>query len=314
MPLDSQIAAFLETQAAAAEENGIPPILEQTPEMARAGYRALAEAMGSGPDLFDVEDRTIPGPDQNQIPVRIYRPSKKKDLPILVYFHGGGWVIGDLDTHDQVCRMLSDGAQTIVVAVDYRLAPEHTFPAAVRDAYTALEWVERHAQELGGDALRLAVGGDSAGGNLAAVVSQLSKERGGPEIVFQLLVYPAVDMTQSHPSVEENGEGYVLTKDHMTWFRGHYLPDSLEWTNPQASPLHFEDLRGLPPALIITAEFDPLRDEGEEYARRLKAAGVAVQIERFEGQVHIFYQLAPIVDAARRAIEKSVAALRAAQR
>lgn len=314
MPLDPQVAAFLETQAAAATEKGIPPIQEQTPEMARAGYRALADAMGPGPDLFDVEDRAIPGPDQNRIPIRIYRPSKKKDLPILIYYHGGGWVIGDLDTHDQVCRMLADGAQTVVVAVDYRLAPEHPFPSAVRDAYAALEWVERHAEQLGGDALRLAVGGDSAGGNLAAVVSQLAKERGGPDIVFQLLIYPAVDMTQSHPSVEENGEGYVLTRDHMTWFRAHYLADSLEWTNPQASPLHSEDLRGLPPALILTAEFDPLRDEGEEYARRLKAAGVAVHVERFDGQVHIFYQLAPIVDAARRAIDKSVAALRAAQR
>lgn len=314
MPLDPQVAAFLETQAEAQEENGIPPILEQTPEMARSGYRALAEAMGPGPDLFDVEDRTIPGPDQNEIPIRVYRPSNKKNLPILVYFHGGGWVIGDLDTHDQVCRLLCDGAQTLVIAVDYRLAPEHAFPAAVRDAYAALDWTERHAEKLGGDALRIAVGGDSAGGNLAAVVCQLAKERSGPEVVFQLLVYPAVDMTQSHPSVEENGDGYVLTKDHMTWFRSHYLADSLEWTNPQASPLHSEDLRGLPPALIITAEFDPLRDEGEAYARRLRAAGVEVQTERFEGQVHIFYQLSPIVDAAGRAIEKSVAALRAAQR
>ena len=314
MPLDPQVAAFLETQAEAAQAHGIPHILEQTPEMARLGYRALAEAMGPGPDLFDVEDRTIPGPDQNEIPIRIYRPAKKKDLPLLIYYHGGGWVIGDLDTHDQVCRMLSEGAQAIVVAVDYRLAPEHPFPAAVRDAYAALEWVDRHAESLGGDALRLAVAGDSAGGNLAAVVCQLAKERGGPDIVFQLLIYPAVDMTQSHPSVEENREGPVLTRDHLTWFRGHYLADSLDWTNPQASPLHSEDLRGLPPALIITAEFDPLRDEGEEYARRLKTAGAAVQVERFDGQVHIFYQLAPIVDAARRAIEKSVAALRAALR
>ncbi len=310
MPLHPQIEAFLAIQAA----SPAPPIQEQTPEMAREGYLALAAAVGPGPDLMSVRDETIDGPDGNPLPLRIYTPSDKTGLPILVYYHGGGWVIGDLDTHDQVCRVLAKDAEVIVVSVDYRLAPEAPFPAAVHDCYAALQWVETNAETLGGDALRIAVGGDSAGGNLAAVISQLARDREGPEIRFQLLIYPATDMAQSHPSIEENGEDMVLTKHHLRWFRDHYIPDSLEWTNPLASPLLADDLCRLPPALVITAEYDPLRDEGEDYARRLRAQNNQVEVKRYDGMVHIFYQLAAMVEDGQAAIDQSTAALRRALR
>ncbi len=310
MPLHPQIEAFLAMQAAA----GTPPLQEQTIEMARAGYVALAEAVGPGPDLFAVRDENIPGPDGNSIPLRIYRPSDENNLAVLLYIHGGGWVIGDLDTHDEVCRALAHDAGVIVVAVHYRLAPEHPFPAAVHDCYAALEWISANAQTIGADAQRIAVGGDSAGGNLAAVISQIARDREGPEIQLQLLIYPATDMTQAHASIETNGEGMVLTQLGMQWFRGHYLPDSLEWTNPMASPLHAQDLSKLPRALVITAEYDPLRDEGEDYAGRLKSAGTEVEVKRYDGMVHMFYQLSALVDAGQEAIDQSVGALKRALR
>lgn len=310
MPLDPQIEEFLAAQAQAPAT----PIEEQTPEMAREGYLALAESVGPGPDLYAVRDSSIARSDGTAIPIRVYSPTDETDLPILVYYHGGGWVIGDLETHDQVCRCLAQGTEAVVVSVDYRLAPEHPFPAAIHDAYAALEWVAAKAEEIGGDALRLAVGGDSAGGNLAAVVAQMARDQEGPEISFQLLIYPAVDMTQGHPSIQENGEGYILTRAYMQWFRTHYLPDSLQWTNPLASPLHAQTLSQLPPALVITAEFDPLRDEGEEYAAQMKSQGVEVEVKRYDGMVHLFYQLAVMVDAGRTAIDHSVRSLRRALR
>ena len=304
MPVHPEVQAFLDAQA----QIEAPPITEQTPEMAREGYRATAEAIGPGPEMHSVADRTIDGP-AGTIALRVYRPSAEGNLPILIYYHGGGWVIGDLDTHDRACRELAEGSGCLVVSVDYRLAPEAPFPAAVDDCYAALEWVAAHAGELGGDAKRLAVGGDSAGGNLSAVMCLLARDRGGPEIAFQLLVYPAVDMRFAHASVEENGEGYVLTKDHMSFFRGHYMPEDADLEDPRASPLLAESHEGLPPALILTAEFDPLRDEGEAYGAALHAAGVPVEVSRYDGQVHIFFQLTPMLEGARRAMKEACDAL-----
>ena len=332
MPVDPQVQAFLEAQEQAAIENQVPPIAEQTVEMARAGYLAVAEMLGQGPDV-DADDSAVPGP-AGDIPVRIYRPrdgsgsplrgvapgagegagapSGRGDPPILVYYHGGGWVIGDLDTHDYACRELSVGAGCIVVAVDYRLAPEAQFPAAVDDSWAALQWVAANAESLGGDPARIAVGGDSAGGNLSAVMSLLARDNGGPALAFQLLVYPAVDMEFSRPSIDENADGYVLTKDHMIWFRGHYLRSDADRADFRASPLLAADHSGLPPALVVTAEFDPLRDEGRDYAEKLQAAGVEATLSNYEGQIHVFFQLSPILDGGRRAVDEACAALRGA--
>ncbi|MEM6703535.1 MAG: alpha/beta hydrolase [Acidobacteriota bacterium] len=304
MPLHPEVQAFLDAQA----QIEAPPISEQTPEMAREGYRATAEAIGPGPEMNSVADRTIAGP-AGEIALRIYRPTAEDGLPLLVYYHGGGWVIGDLDTHDRACRELAEGSGCVVVSVDYRLAPEAPFPAAVDDSYAALEWVAAHAEEFGGDARRLAVGGDSAGGNLAAVLCLLARDRGGPKIAFQLLVYPAVDMRFAHASVDENGEGYVLTKEHMAFFRGHYMPPEADLEDPRASPLLADSHEGLPPALVITAEFDPLRDEGEAYGAALNADGVPVEVSRYDGQVHIFFQLTPMLEGARRAMKEACDAL-----
>ena len=311
MPVDPQVQAFLEAQEQAAVANQVPPITEQTVEMARAGYLAVAEMLGQGPDV-DTDDSAVPGP-AGDIPVRIYKPrGAGAGLPVLVYYHGGGWVIGDLDTHDYAARELCVGANCVVVAVDYRLAPEATFPAAVDDSWAALQWVAANAESLGGDPSRIAVGGDSAGGNLSAVMSLLARDAGGPKLAFQLLIYPAVDMEFSRPSSDENADGYVLTKDHMIWFRAHYLRSEADRADFRASPLLAENHSGLPPALIITAEFDPLRDEGRDYADTLQAAGVAATLSNYEGQVHVFFQLSPILDGGRQAVDEACAALRKA--
>ncbi len=311
MPVDPQVQAFLEVQARAAIENQVPPITEQTVAMARAGYLAVAEMLGQGPDV-DTEDCAVPGP-AGDIPVRIYRPKDAgAGLPILVYYHGGGWVIGDLDTHDYACRELCVGAVCVVVAVDYRLAPEAQFPAAVDDSWAALQWVADNAEALRGDPNRIAVGGDSAGGSLSAVMSLLARDAGGPNLAFQLLIYPAVDMEFSRASIDENADGYVLTKDHMIWFRGHYLRSDADRADFRASPLLASDHSGLPPALVITAEFDPLRDEGRDYAETLQAGGVQTTLSNYEGQVHVFFQLSPILDGGRNAVDEACAALRKA--
>jgi acetyl esterase len=305
MPLDPQVQAFLAAQAAVE----VPPISEQTPQMAREGYTALAQMLGPG-EAVDTEDRSVPGP-AGDSPVRIYTPEGEGPRGVLVYYHGGGFVIGDLDTHDHACRALCKGAGVVVVSVDYRLAPEHRFPAAVEDSWAALEWVAANAASFGGDPARLAVGGDSAGGNLAAVMSLLARDRGGPRLAFQLLVYPGVDIRGSFPSIEENGEGYVLTKGHIEWFRNHYLGDA-DPTDLRASPLLAESHAGLPPALIQTAEFDPLRDEGAAYADKLRAAGVPATLTCYEGMVHIFFQLTPLLDGAKAAMAEACEAVRGA--
>jgi len=306
MPLDPQARAILDQLAAV----DAPPLNEQTPEEARAGFALLAAVAGPPEEPVATEDSTLPGPN-GEITVRIYRPSGDGLLPVVVYFHGGGWVIGDIASHDTVCHRLAAGVPAVVVSVDYRLAPEHRFPAAVEDCDAATRWVAEHAADLGADPARLAVAGDSAGGNLAAVVARRARDRGGPPIAFQLLIYPGTDMTRSLPSHAQNGTGYLLDSDTMTWFLGHYL-DGADPRQPDASPLFVEDLSGLPPALVVTAEFDPLRDEGEAYAERLAEAGVEVTSSRYDGMIHGFYGLDSVFDAARRATDETVAALQKA--
>jgi acetyl esterase len=247
------------------------------------------------------------------VPLRLYRPPASGVPPVLVYFHGGGWTIGDLDTHDVLCRQLCVGAGIAVVSVDYRLGPEHRFPAAVDDCLEATRWVQQQAAALGLDATRLAVGGDSAGGNLAAVVALYLRDAGAPAS-FQLLIYPATDMRCVAPSHTRNGQGYMLTADSIAYYRGHYIADPAQWSDWRASPLLASDLRGLPPALVLTAGYDPLRDEGREYADALSAAGNRAQYVCFERQIHGFITMSRVIDEAQTAVALCAAVLRAALR
>jgi acetyl esterase len=311
MPLHPQVQAIIEGMAANPDAKATH---EQTPEEAREAYVALGGAFGPGEDVGSVADRNLPGP-AGEIPARVYTPSGEGPFPVLVFYHGGGFVIGDLDSHDKECRALCNGAGCVVVAVHYRLAPEHRYPAAVEDAWAALEWVAANAGEVGGDASRIAVGGDSAGGNLAAVVSLLSRDRGGPRLALQLLVYPCTDATPDapFPSRSENAAGPFLLKETMDYFFGHYVDDpSPDWHDPRLSPLYAKSHAELAPALIVTAEFDPLRDEGEAYAEKLRAAGVPVELRRYDGMPHVFFQLSPAVDAGRQLLDQASMALRKA--
>jgi acetyl esterase len=307
MPLDPEARMLMDQM-----QGTLKPFNESTVEEARAAIQALALAAGPPEPVAKVEDRTVPGP-KGEIPVRVYTPEGAGPFPILVYFHGGGWTIGNLETHDGSCRQLCNGAGCVVVSVDYRLAPEHPYPAAADDAYAATRWVAANAGALGGDARRIAVGGDSAGGNLAAVVSLMARDRGGPSLVFQLLVYPAVDApTANHPSYRENAEGYFLTRDMMFWFWAHYCGKGPDPADPYACPLNAKDLRGLPPAYVVTAEFDPLRDEGEAYAAKLREAGVPTTLKRYAGMIHGFFGMSALLTQARVATREAAEALRAA--
>jgi acetyl esterase len=292
-------------------EAGGPALSEMSPTEARAMFKTLS-ALDQPEEVARVDDRVVPGAD-NDIPVRVYTPEEAIGgaAPLLLWLHGGGWVIGDLDTADATARALANRSGAVVVSVDYRLAPEHTAPAALDDALAALTWAVENGELLGVDATHVAVGGDSAGGNLAAVLCQRVRDEFGPDIDFQLLVYPVVDCTLSHPSIEENAEGYFLTKDAMEWFCGHYLGD-VDAKDPSVSPLHADSLAGLPPALVITAELDPLRDEGEAYAAALRDAGVAVEAIRYEGQIHGFLGMAAMLDDGKDALDRAGSALRAA--
>ena len=259
--------------------------------------------------MAHVEDRTIPGPD-GDLPIRVYHPEGTPPFPGLVFFHGSGFVLANLDTHDAICRDLTNDSGCALVSIDYRLAPEHPYPAAPRDCFAATQWVARHGAEIGLDGARLAVGGDSAGGNLAAVVALMAREAGGPPLAAQLLIYPVTDYNFDTPSYEENAEGYGLGAATMRWFWGHYLRDEAQGAEPQASPLRAESLAGLPPAHVVTAEYDPLRDEGEAYAARLTAAGVPTTLTRYDGLIHGFFGQMNQVPLAREAIRSSGAALR----
>ena len=284
-----------------------PPVSE-VPQM-RAEMEALAPALsGSSPGAVAREDRRIEGR-RGPIPIRIYRPGAS-GLPVLVYYHGGGWVLGSIETHDGLCGQLAADARCVVVSVDYRMAPEHRFPAAVDDALDAFRWAREQAQELGGDPARVAVGGDSAGGNLAAVVSQQCAGLGEPGPSLQLLIYPATDLSRESPSYASYGEGFYLTRARIEWFKNIYL--SLEErSDPRASPLLHRELAGLAPAFVVTAGFDPLRDEGAAYAEALEAAGVSVACQNYEGLIHGFASMTARIPAARAAYDDMLEKFRA---
>lgn len=306
MSLDPQAQAMIDLIAS----TGLGDL---TPETDPQHVRDLMTALAIPSDVVvhRIEDRTIPGPG-GEIPVRLYRPAGDTPKPVVVYYHGGGWVIGNLESHDATCRELANAADVVVVSVDYRLAPEHVFPAAVDDAFAALEWVHEHAPELGADPSRIAVAGDSAGASLAAVVAQLARDANGPPIVFQLLVYPATDYEFSSPSMIENADGYFLTIAGMRWFYGHYLRSEADGDDPRVSPARAADLSGLPPAFVITAEYDPLRDQGMAYAAALRAAGTPTEATRYEGMFHGFFGMGAMIDVAKVAFDDAVAALRGA--
>jgi acetyl esterase len=305
VPVDPQVQTFLDALA----QLGGPPLSELSPAEARAMYRALS-ALEEGEEIQRVDDRLVPTPD-GDIAVRVYTPEEAvgSNRGVLLWIHGGGWVIGDLETADATCRGLANRAGAVVVSVDYRLAPEHPAPAALEDCLSALTWTVENGELLGVDASKVAVGGDSAGGNLAALLCQRVRDEFGPDIDFQLLVYPVTDLTMGHPSIDENGEGFFLTKDTIEWFVDCYLGDR-ERKDPAVSPL-FGDLSGLPPALVVTAEFDPLRDEGEAYATGLQEAGVPTEHLRYDGQIHGFFGMATL-DGGRHALALAGAALRTA--
>ncbi len=283
MPLDPQLAQLLAM---------MPPMELHTlaPQQVRKGQSLLlSQVRQMMPDfpIATVADRTIPGP-AGAIPVRQYTPVGEGPFPLVVFYHGGGWVLGDLNSHDVLCRGICHHAGAVVLAVDYRLAPEHPFPAAVEDADAALQWASAHTSELGADAARLAVCGDSAGGNLAAVVAQLARDRGGPQVRFQALIYPATDFTATFPSLEANASAPILPRETIDWFKGHYIADPAQMQLATASPMLSERMSDLPPAYILTAEYDPLCDEGEAYGAKLRDAGVPVVISRYDGMVHGF--------------------------
>ncbi len=306
MPVDPQVQALLDQMTA----SNTPDFYQQAVEENRQGLRTMFTAETPTP-IARVENRKVPSPD-GDIPVRVYTPEGSGPFPILVYFHGGGWVIGDLDTHDELCRNLANEANCIVVAVDYRLAPEHKFPACTEDCYAATKWVAENASQFNGDSSRIAVGGDSAGGNLTAVVALMARDRGGPPLVFQLLLYPVTDLRLNTASMEENAEGYFLTKQDMIWFINHYVNNEEDKQNPLASPMLATNLSGLPPALVITAEYDPLRDEGELYGKRLKEAGVSTTISRYDGMIHAFLSLWAVLDKGKQGVTECCEALKAA--
>jgi acetyl esterase len=303
MPVDPQIQVVLDMLAAVEA----PPFSEQTPAQVRESYGAMSAAELGQPEVGAVSDRTIPGP-AGDIPVRVYRPEGDGPFGGLVFYHGGGWVIGDLDTHDPLCRQLCLQAGVVVVSVDYRLAPEHRYPAPTEDSWAALQWVAANAAELEIDPDRLAIGGDSAGGNISALIAIRARDEGGPALRLQLLVYPATDLTMEHPSIKENGEGYFLTEESMVWFTGHYLGVDREHGDPTdavISPLRAKSLAGVAPARVITAEFDPLRDEGDAYAARLADEGVEVEHDRNPGMIHGFFQMGALSPAAAAAISRA---------
>jgi len=306
-----QVVALLERVA----RSPLPPYHTVPAAVARRLYRDTRSALAPpAPEVGQARLLVVPGP-HGVVALRAYRPAgaaKDQVLPALVFFHGGGWVIGDLDTHDVLCRQLANGARCAVFSVEYRLAPESRFPAAVEDCAAATRHVLGDARALGVDPARIAVGGDSAGGNLATVVALALRDAGGPRLRFQLLIYPATDQRCGFASHQRNGEGYLLTRESIGYFRGHYLPESKDWLDWRASPLLAESLAGLPPALVLTAGFDPLLDEGRAYADRLAREGVEVAYREYPDMVHGFILFGGVLDAANAAVADCCAALRGA--
>jgi acetyl esterase len=311
--LDPQVKAVIELVI----KSGRPAYHQLSPKEARQLFRETRPASTPTPPAIGlVRDLAADGP-FGPIPLRLYRPADAAattPLPVLVYFHGGGWVIGDLDTHDVLCRQLTAEAGVSVVSVDYRLAPEHKFPAAVDDAWAATRWIVAHAAELGVDAGRVAVGGDSAGGNLATVVALLARDHGGPAIAWQALLYPVTDVSTETQSYRDCSEGFLLTRESMRWFFDQYLSAEADAADWRVSPLRARSLAGLPPALIVTAGFDPLRDEGEAYAIALRNAGVRVDAICYGGMIHGFVPMGRLIDTGNRAVSHVAGSLRQALR
>ena len=304
MPLDVQSQAILDEMTAV----NVPPYHTLSPETLRSIQR---RALDPGVEVAKVEDRHIPGPG-GDIPVRVYTPPGVGPFPALVWFHGGGWVLGNLDISDGTCRRLAMGAQCVVVSVDYRLAPENKFPAAADDCYAATAWVAQNGATINVDGARLAVSGSSAGGNLTASVSLMARDRGGPPLALQIMVVPALDYNCNTRSCLEKAEGYSVTRNDVIYFWNHYLRDEADAKNPYAAPMQAEDLSGLPPTLIMTAEYDPLCDDGAGYAERLKQAGVPTTYTCYQGTIHIFFGAADKLDQGKRAMSQAVEALKSA--
>ncbi len=301
MPVDPQIQVLLNARAA------LPPMHTLSVADARQQMAARAIPGLRIPDVASVVNRDMPGPG-GRLPLRIYTPEGTGPFPLMVFFHGSGFVVCSLDTHDAMCRNLCVGTGSVVVSVDYRLAPEHKFPAAPDDCLAATRWAVANAGALNGDATRVIVAGDSAGGNLAAVTALRCRDEGGPALAGQLLIYPVTDYhTPGTPSYAENAEGYGLTRAGMEWFWNHYLADSSHGAHPHASPMRAATLAGLPPAYVTTAEYDPLRDEGEIYGQALQAAGVPTRIKRWDGVNHGFFFFVGIVDKSGAAMDEACA-------
>ncbi|MBY0399030.1 alpha/beta hydrolase [Myxococcota bacterium] len=308
MPLDPEAKAMLEAMSAAPKVD----LFSVPHTVIRQAFGSMPGGAGPVVEMARVESRDVDGP-QGKIPVRIYTPiGGAERKPGIVFFHGGGFVLCSLDTHDATCRQLARGTDSVVVSVDYRLAPEAKFPAAPEDCYAATQWTALQARALGIDAGRIAVAGDSAGGNLAAVVSLMCRDRGGHLPIHQLLIYPVTDASFETESYRTNGEGYFLSRDMMRWFWHHYLESDADAANPLASPLRAANLSGLPPATVITAEYDPLRDEGRAYAKRLEAAGVPTAYMNYDGVFHGFFGMTEQLPRARQAVDDACAALRKA--
>ncbi len=309
MPLEPVSKKLMEDLAA----SGQPPRYLLPPVEARiSATKLFIAAAGTLDPVAKVEDFAIPGLG-GEIPIRVITPAGNGPFPVLVYSHGGGWTFGNIDTHEAACRKLANEAGCVVVSVEYRLAPENKFPAAAEDAYSATKWVADNAARINVDPTRIAVGGDSAGGNAAAVTCLMARDRGGPAIAFQLLIYPVLDYYEpGTPSYQEHATGYFLTQEAMKKYWENYLADPAEAKNPYASPLQAENLAGLPPALLVLAEYDPLVDEGKLYAVRLEQAGVYAKINFYEGVMHGFFNMPGMIELARQAISEAAQELKSA--
>ena len=305
MPLDPQARKVVDALAAL----NLKAFKDSTPTEARESMRSRTAALGPFEEVAAVADHRVPVTG-GEITVRLYRPAGVGPHPVLVFYHGGGWVIGDLYTHDGICRSIVNAAGCAVASVDYRLAPEFKYPTPVEDSYAGLQWVAANATRIGLDPARIAVGGDSAGGNLAAVMALLARDRHGPRILLQVLIYPVTNHDFNAASYRENATGFVLSTEDMRWFWRHYLSREEQGREPSASPLLAKSLADLPPALVVTAGCDPLRDEGEAYAVRLRDAGVAVTLTQYSGMFHGFLRMTRILDQSRVLLDEVAGALR----
>lgn len=309
MSLHPQVVQLLERAA----KSQLPPYWQVPAAVARRFYRDVRGPLAPDPPAVESSSLLLAPGKAGPIPVRAYRPkgsSKDEILPALVYYHGGGWVIGDLDTHDVVCRTLCNAARAAVLSVEYRKAPESPFPAAVDDSFSALKYISENGKALKINPSTVAVGGDSAGGNLATVVALMARDAGAPRVAFQLLIYPGCDQRMNHPSIDRNGDGYLLTKKTMEYFRAFYLPNKADYEDWRASPLLAKSLAGLPPAYVMTCGYDPLVDEGRAYFERLKKEGVSVEYREYSDMVHGFITMGRALDTANTALAECARALR----